>query len=429
LIVREGNALYQRWLETARHFSNELAVLDTVSGRQWTFKKLAEAVEQFPSASGKIVFPSGHNPEFVIQTLAAWRDGKITCPIEPGQARPDFSALPGGVAHVKLTSATTGSAKSILFSASQLAADARNIVSTMGLRPEWPNLTVISMAHSYGFSNLILPLALHGTPLVIASAPLPQILLNAASAVPNITLPAVPALWKTWLQSKAIPPNTRLAISAGAPLSTEIEQEAFCKHGLKIHNFYGSSECGGIAYDRLDHPRTEENYVGTAMDNVRLSLNELGTLEVQGDAVATSYWPESTEALGQGRFVTQDLAQLQGDSVRLLGRLSDVINVAGRKVAPETVERFLRANSSVHECVVFGIPSPESRGETIVACINGPAQTAALIQALSKQLPAWQIPRLWWFTPDLKANARGKISRPEWRQKYLAKHGSTAGVL
>jgi len=35
----------------------------------------------------------------------------------------------------------------------KLAADAENIVATMGLRADWPNLGVISLAHSYGFSN------------------------------------------------------------------------------------------------------------------------------------------------------------------------------------------------------------------------------------------------------------------------------------
>ena len=48
----------------------------------------------------------------------------------------------------------------VAFTAAQLMADAENIVTTMGLRPDWPNLGVLSLAHSYGFSNLVLPLLL-----------------------------------------------------------------------------------------------------------------------------------------------------------------------------------------------------------------------------------------------------------------------------
>ena len=57
-------------------------------------------------------------------------------------------------------------------------ADAENIVATMGLRPDWPNLGVISLAHSYGFSNLVLPLLLHGIPLILAPVPLPARLMR-----------------------------------------------------------------------------------------------------------------------------------------------------------------------------------------------------------------------------------------------------------
>ena len=156
------------------------------------------------------------------------------------------------------------------FTAEQLAADAENIVATMGLRPDWPNLGVISMAHSYGFSNLVLPLLLHGIPLILAPAPLPEIVRRAAETEPAITLAAVPAMWRAWHEADAIPPNVRLAISAGAPLPLNLEQAVFKTRGLKIHNFLGSSECGGIAYDAGETPRTDAACVGAPMRNVNL---------------------------------------------------------------------------------------------------------------------------------------------------------------
>ena len=88
----------------------------------------------------------------------------------------------------------------------------------MGMRPDWPNLGVISMAYSYGFSNLVLPLLLHGIPLFLAPAPLPEILRGAAKAHWNLTVAGVPALWHAWHKAGVILSNVRLAISAGAPL-------------------------------------------------------------------------------------------------------------------------------------------------------------------------------------------------------------------
>jgi acyl-coenzyme A synthetase/AMP-(fatty) acid ligase len=129
-----------------------------------------------------------------------------------------------------------------------LVADVENIVTTMGLRPDWPNVGVISLAYSYGFSNLVLPLLLHGIPLFLAASPLPVALRGAAETQGDLTIAGVPALWHAWHKAGAILSNVRLAISAGAPLPLALEHDIFEAHGLKIHNFYGSTECGGISY-------------------------------------------------------------------------------------------------------------------------------------------------------------------------------------
>ena len=80
----------------------------------------------------------------------------------------------------------------------QLQADVDQIVSTMGLQWDRPNLGVISLAHSYGFSNLVLPLLLHGIPLVLVKDALPGTMATALSSVQRATLPAVPAMWRAW---------------------------------------------------------------------------------------------------------------------------------------------------------------------------------------------------------------------------------------
>ncbi len=130
-------------------------------------------------------------------------------------------------------------------------------------------------------------------------------------------------MWRAWHQAGAIPPNVRLAISAGAPLPVSLEQEVFNSRGLKIHNFLGSSECGGIAYDSGNSPRTDAALAGTPMQNVNLSVNTDGCLTVQSRAVAETYWPEKSVALGGGIFQTSDLAELKrrpGFFARTVGR-------------------------------------------------------------------------------------------------------------
>ena len=425
--------LYDNWRNIAGARPTATALWESATGRCWTFAELAAAAEADSVAVGDIVFAQGLATDFVIQVLRGWRSGAAVCPLDIEQAAPHLP-LPLGreIAHLKTTSATTGNRRLVAFTAAQLAADAVNIVATMGLRSDWPNLAVISLAHSYGFSNLVLPLLLHGIPLVLVGAALPDAVQQAAAAHPGITLAAVPALWRMWHDANAIPPNVRLAISAGAPLPLSLEQAIFTRQGLKVHNFYGSSECGGIAYDHSAVPRQDGACAGAPLANVEVSAADDGCLEVRSRAVGQTYWPEPDAKLANGVFRTSDLGEIRNGQIYLRGRAGDQINVAGRKVAPEVIETVLATHPSVRACLVFGVPSSDiRRSETIVACVAAdPGTTTDSLKALAlARLPSWQVPRDWWLLQSLETNDRGKLSRAEWRRRYLERQDHAPRVV
>jgi len=440
--------LYELWRTVATQRREQLALRDLASGRQWTFGDLFAAGEAIRVGGNDFVFPQGQSPEFILAVLAAWRSGKVVCPLEFGQTPPRVPKPPASCIHLKFTSATTGNARLVAFTAEQLAADAENIVATMGLRPDWPNLGMISLAHSYGFSNLVTPLLLHGIPLILTPSPLPEAIRRAAQGESALTLPAVPAMWRAWHDADAIPSSVKLALSAGAPLPLALEQEVFTKYRLKIHNFYGASECGGIAYDASETPRTDAACVGAPMKNVSLSVADDGCMEVRSHAVAEGYWcgevakdlvgrvtpcapfagaagrglPALPGILGGGCFRTSDLAEISAGLVYLRGRAGDQINVAGRKVSPETIEQVLLKHPQVSECLVFGVPSRDAeRTEEIVVVAVSREHEETLRQFMLETLPAWQAPRHWWFVERLQTNPQGKVSRVEWRLRYLEK--------
>src|SRR3954462_5711914 len=233
--------LYERWRRIARENQNEMALRDLISGDQWTFGQLAKLTEKAEVPPRPVAYPSGIQADLVLGELKAWRSGQVVCPLEPGQSSPSIRSIPPGVVHLRLTSATTGSRKLVAFTAAQIMADAENIVQTMGLRAEWPNFGAISLAHSYGFSNLITPLLLHGIPLIVSASALPESLRTATRlGGEGITLPAVPALWRIWHEGRVISERVRLGISAGAPLPIKLEEAVYSKSGVKIHNFYGA---------------------------------------------------------------------------------------------------------------------------------------------------------------------------------------------
>jgi long-chain acyl-CoA synthetase len=145
-------------------------------------------------------------------------------------------------------------------------------------------------------------------------------------------------------------------------------------------------------------------------------------LQVRGQAVGQTYWPQAESTLADGCFQTNDMAEIIDGSVHLRGRAGDQIHVAGRKVSPEGIERVLLSHPGVRDCLVFGAPSAHAeRTETIVACVAARFRLSgeSLKQFLLDKLPAWQVPREWLFVNSLEASRRGKLSRAEWRKRYL----------
>jgi len=420
--------LYERWLEIARTHPDRLALWDGAMDRHWSFAELAKVVGELPVSERPVQFIHSKGVGFVFDVLCAWRDGRMVVPLESGQAVPTFAKVPyPDIVHLKTTSATTGVSRLIAFTAGQLVADCEHICKSMGLNPTLPNVGAISLAHSYGFSNLVLPLLLKGVPLLLAGSALPESVRIAIGQAPAVALPSVPALWQAWHDAGIISRRIHIAISAGAPLPKGLEQAVFDSVGVKVHNFYGSSECGGIAYDRSESPRTDATFVGTPMDGVRISLNDDGCVTVRSEAVGAGYWPQPDPNLGDGLFQTGDLGGIVDGKLHLRGRACDRINVAGRKVIPEEVERALALHPAVEDCLVFGIPSDNVRNETIVACVANDSNLTSreLAEFLQARLPGWQIPREWWLVESLGANERGKRSRNAWRERYLSE-GRTA---
>lgn len=435
------NLLYQRWLDLCESRPDALALVDlTDEGRTWTFGQIRERVRRMPSVPG-LVAPAGFSTSLVFSTLRAWRDDLLLCPVdEKTQKAPlasKLKGLPEAVRHLKITSGSTGVARLVMFRPEQLLADVDQIAATMGLSPSMPNLGAISMAHSYGFSNLVLPLLIHGVPLVWVGGFFPEAVGEALEGpYAPFALPAVPAMWRAWAATGILGGGIRLAISAGAPLGVDLERDVYRRFGLKIHNFYGSSECGGIAYDASETPREDGSFVGMPLRGVTLTTTAENCLEIRSSAVAEGYWPQGEDGAGHlpairgGVFTSGDVAELLPGKagVRLLGRADDLINVAGRKISPASIERILQGHADLRCCLVFGVPSADpSRGEEIVACVNPGDQApgkAAFLEALkadvAEHLAPFERPRHWWLCRDLAPDARGKLSRAQWRSKYLA---------
>lgn len=94
-----------------------------------------------------------------------------------------------------------------------------------------------------------------------------------------------------------------------------------------------------------------------------------GLLEVRADSSMLGYLNAPSPFTQDGWFMTGDAVEQEGDAFRILGRASDLINVAGQKVYPAEVEAVVAEVENVAEVAVFGEPHPFT-GAIVVARVR-----------------------------------------------------------
>jgi len=192
----------------------------------------------------------------------------------------------------------------------------------------------------------------------------------------------------------------RTLISAGAPLPKDYAQVFHHKFKIYVHNFYGSSETGGICYDRIGEAGISGQSVGTPLDGVTVSITEHGQISVYSQAVTT----------GNGEYVLEDFGELsEKNELRITGRLEDWINTGGKKIRPQEITSKIMTLPGVTDAwtgkVIYG-----SR-EWAKAVVTGDTDAETLRKQLSEIFPQWKVPREIRVIESLPRTTRGKLDR------------------
>jgi long-chain acyl-CoA synthetase len=435
--MKSDDALLAAWEETLAQKRDAPAIFDTRGAVLRTFYEIEERARDLESKIGGHVYPIdiGNQPDWPSHLLATLRQRVVALPLESTITAPqreaalrmcnagDWGARPPVL--LKLTSGTTAAPRAIRFSSEQLLADCVQICDTIGITSDDVNFGVIPLSHSYGFSNLVTPLLARGVPMVLSRDRIPRAVLDDLARTGATVFPGMPVFYQAFCEMENVPPlpNLRRCISAGAPLPLEVARKFREKFQSAIHSFYGSSECGGICYDR--EARLEEpGFVGPPMDGVKIEMLEpnvsASRIRIRSAAAGDGYFPEpDPEKLGDGFFAPDDLLSASGDGFRIVGRISDVINVAGKKVNPAEVEAELLRFDGVRAAVVFGRESI-LRNEEVAACVAASegVREAELLEFCRGRLSGWQVPKRIFFVEEIPVNERGKISRRELAQRF-----------
>jgi len=118
----------------------------------------------------------------------------------------------------------------------------------------------------------------------------------------------------------------------------------------------------------------------------------------------------------EGWLNTEDAVEVDGDYVRILGRVTDLVNIGGQKVYPIEVENVLMTMDNVRDVAVFGEPST-LLGNILVARVNliSPEQFDAFKRRLRTfcrdRLPSYKIPARIELTDEVQFGHRLKKMR------------------
>ena len=111
-----------------------------------------------------------------------------------------------------------------------------------------------------------------------------------------------------------------------------------------------------------------------AEDGRLLEPGERGEVVIQGPSVIDGYADNpaaNAEAFREGWFRTGDQGVLDRDGyLSLVGRLKEMINRGGEKIAPREIDEVLLQHPAVAEAVAFGVPHP-AWGEEVGAAVEG----------------------------------------------------------
>jgi long-chain acyl-CoA synthetase len=337
-------------------------------------------------------------------------------------AQPDPSIY-RGAAVLKLTSGSTGLPRATFTTDRHLLLDSEHIVSAMDVRPDDVQLGLIPLSHAYGLGSLVVPLLIQGTSVVLRETFVPGHVPEDGAQHRARVFPGVPFMFEhlvAHLPPEDWPRSLETLISAGARLDVAMARDFAERFGVKIHSFYGATETGGICYDASDEI-CDTPTVGWPLPGVSVTLRDdddappgAGRVHVAGEAVTRGYAGdrEHAAAFADG-FLTGDLGRLEDDGrLTLVGRVSAFVNVAGRKVQPDEVERVLRAMPAIADARVIGVADAR-RGQQLVACVVARARGLrpyAIRTFCAERLAAHKIPRAFVFVDELPRDGRGKTS-------------------
>lgn len=274
---------------------------------------------------------------------------------------------------ILFSSGSTGKPKAILHDFDRVADKFRKARTPVVAIP-------FLMIDHFGGINTILAITASLGTVVTVSDRSPSNICRAIAEYRVELLPATPS-FLTMLVASGLHRDHDLSSLKRITYGTEVmpqstlDRMAAAFPGVELQQTYGLSEVGVL--------RSQSRGDGSLW--VRIGGEGFATkiiddiLWIKSDYAMVGYLNAPSEFDADGWFNTQDRVEVDGDWFRILGRVTDLINVGGQKVYPAEVEDAILRLPDVDDVAVYGEAHP-LLGQIVVAKVatRAPEDAAAL---------------------------------------------------
>jgi long-chain acyl-CoA synthetase len=232
------------------------------------------------------------------------------------------------------------------------------------------------------------------------------------------------------------PTTLRVLVSNAAPLPTAVKEATLrAIPGVRLHEFYGSTEAGIVTTLRPEDQFRKRRCAGQPLllteveirdDQGRpVGAGEVGELFSRSPYLFDGYHgrAEATaEAMVDGWVTAGDLARTDDEGyVYIVGRKKDMIISGGVNIYPQEIEDALLAHPAIAEAAVIGVPDDDwgERVKAAVVLADGAHDASAAVAEATRELGSYKRPRSVDVHEALPRNAAGKVLKhvlrsPEW---------------
>ena len=217
----------------------------------------------------------------------------------------------------------------------------------------------------------------------------------------------------------------RFIRSSSTALSQQLMSELGQLFAVPIIESYGMTECGMIACNPLPPQQRKLRSAGvptiielkvTDQNGRDLGANAEGEIAVRGTCVVSEYEEDARvnqESFTNGWFKTGDQGLIDADGfIFITGRLKEIINRGGEKIAPLEVDQALLDHPLVAQAVTFPVKN-ELLGEEVAAAVvtNGDVSETELREFVFSRLAAFKVPRQILIVDEIPKGSFGKLQR------------------